>query len=283
MHILVKERWLNYKKFLLFALLLVSLFLSYFFGGGLFTLLFRFDTDAPDLAGGEEARDHFIEEGMNIHDYMNTQTCMNEIAPLIVFTFSVFFFQEKKTVFNQKYLRGQTRKRVILSALFSHSIFVGLGVYAVYLLYFIIGWFTMDIIPPLYPLTTFDAVLGSGFAENHIFAYYMLCAVYKAFCVGLFYSFFANCIALVVHKAYQAILFASLYFYGFSITCGALPLNRELFHAIQPSMIQGFDSYVYDPALIWDAFSPLCTFVIPLLISLGLIAYTLTRRERLEY
>ena len=163
-----------------------------------------------------------------------------------------------------------------------HSIFVAVGFFVVYMVYLTIGWFSMHIVPSQYPLTTFNAIFGKDFSEKNLFLYFTVCAFYKSFLFGLVYSIFSNCISLICQKAYQAILYSSLYYYGLTLLCRALPLNDEVFHAIQPAMIQGFDLFVYDPPLIWDAFSPLVTFVIPLLISTGILICFFVRGEKFE-
>lgn len=283
MNVLTKEQFLNWKKYLLLFALFLGLIISFLFASGLFELLFKFDVNAPDLVGtGEEARQALIFGCLNIHLYMDTNICMTEIAPLIIFSFSLFFFEEKKAVFFQKYVRGQSQKRVILSSLFRHSFFVAIGFYAVYIIYFIIGWNTMRIEPSQIPLTVLDGLFGSHFLENHLFLYFVVCGFFKGFMAAFVYSLLSCSICLVVQKAYQPILYSSLYYYGFTLLLSVIPLNRDLFHSIQPSMIQAFTGYVYEPPLLFDAIAPLLTLVIPLGIAVGIVIYTLKRSEKVE-
>jgi hypothetical protein len=286
MNVLAKERFINWKKFLLFFALLLALLISYLFISGLFELLFRFDVNAPDLVGRgdcvEQERQSMIYSRLNIHEYMYTVTCMTQVAPLITFAFSIFFFQEKIAIFSQKYVRGQSQKRVILSSLFSHSFYVAVGFYAVYMAYLIIGWCTMSIEPSQVPLDVFDGILGSNFAANHLFLYFTLCGFYKAFMAAFIYSLLSCSICLVVRKAYHPILYSSIYYYGFTLLLSVIPLNRDVFHSIQPGMIQGFTEYVYDPIFVFAAIAPLLTLVIPFAIAVGIVIYTLKRSEKVE-
>lgn len=283
MNVLTKERLINWRKFPLFLALFLALLISYLFTSGLFELLFRFNVNAPDLEGnGEQVKQAMIFGCLNIHTYMDTVTCMTEIAPLITFAFSLFFFQEKRAVFFQKYLRGHSQKRVILSSLFSHSFIVAVGLYAVYMIYFIIGWYTMRIEPSQVPLNVLDGMFGSHFLENHLFLYFTISGFYKAFMAAFVYSLLSCSLCLVVHKAYQPILYSTVYYYGFTLLLSVIPLNRDLFHSIQPAMIQGFTAYVYDPPLLFDAIAPLLTLVIPFTIAVGIVIYTLRRSEKVE-
>lgn len=283
MNILTKERFMNRKKFLLFFVLLLALLISFLFVSGLFELLFIFDVNAPDLVGrGEQARQSLISGRLNIHEFMYTVTCMTQIAPLITFAFSIFFFQEKRSVFQQKYVRGQSQKRVIISSLSSHSLLVAAGFYAVYMIYLLIGWCTMRIEAPQVPLNVFDGIFGSNFFEKHLFLFFTICGFYEAFTAAFVYSLLSCSICLVVRKAYQPILYSSIYYYGFTLLLSAVPLNRDLFHSIQPAMIQGFTQYVYNPVLPFDAIAPLLTLVIPFAISVGIVIYTLKRSEKVE-
>lgn len=283
MNVLTKERFMGWKKFLLFFALFLALLISYLFTSGLFELLFRFDVNAPDLVGrGEKVRQTLILGRLDIHTYMYTVSCMTQIAPLITFVFSIFFFQEKRAVFQQKYVRGQSQKRVIISSLLSHSFFVATGFYAVYMIYLIIGWCTMRIEPSQVPLNVFDGIFGRSFYENHLFLYFAVCGFYKAFMAAFTYCLLSCSICLVVRKAYQPILFSSIYYYGFTLLLSVIPLNRDLFHSIQPAMIQGFTEYVYNPVLPFDAIAPLLTLSIPFAIAVGIVIYTLKRSEKVE-
>lgn len=283
MNVLTKERFMNWKKFLLFFAQLLALLISFLFVSGLFELLFRFDVNAPDLGGrGEQVRHTLILGRLDIHEFMDTVSCMTKIAPLITFAFSIFFFQEKRAVFQQKYVRGQSQKRVIISSLLSHSFFVAAGFYAVYMIYLIIGWTTMRIEPSQVPLNVLDGVFGSNFYEKHLFLYFAICGFYKAFMAAFVYSLLSCSICLVVRKAYQPILYSSIYYYGFTLLLSVVPLNRDVFHSIQPAMIQGFTQYVYNPVLPFDAIAPLLTLVIPFAIAVGIVIYTLKRSEKVE-
>lgn len=196
--------------------------------------------------------------------------------------FFYFFFQEKKSVFYYKYIRGQSQRKVILSSLFHHSVYVAVGVFAVYMVYLTIGWFTMRIEPSQVPLTSLDGLFGSHFLENHLYLYFTVCGLYKAFVSTFVYSLLSCSLCLVVSKPYQPILYSSLYYYGLTLFLSAVPLNRDIFHSIQPAMIQGFTEYVYEPPLLFDAIAPLLTLVIPLAISVSIVIYTLRRSEKIE-
>ena len=84
-------------------------------------------------------------------------------------------------------------------------------------------------------------------------------------------------------KAYLAIIWSSVYYYGVSLVCEILPLNHELKRILSPEMVHCFTSYVYDPVNVYDAFAPMMSLVPPLVVSIVLIVYTFTRSEKVEY
>lgn len=279
MSTLEKHRLFDVKRILIYLFFLVGMFVYWLFASGMIYMLIGFDTGAPDLAGqGEAARQSMIAGNLTMDtftDIINYGVC---VFPFLIFAMAAFFYKEKDGMFTFRYTRGQSQKRVVLSTLLNYALTSAVCFYLCYLIYMTIGYFLCG---PTMGLErgAFDGVFGAGFSTSHVYCYYLIEGFFKYFLAAFVYTLFACSIALVTHKIYSCVLIPACYYYGLTLlfmVCSAIhPLI-----CFQPAYIEGFNAYMYDNPSVFTLFQISASLLIPLLISIVLIVYTLKRRER---
>ncbi len=193
---------------------------------------------------------------------------------------SVFIFsKEKKSVFMNKYLRGEKRSSVHLSTILTNSFITAFTLYLAYALFLVVGvlltnnWGQRDI------LIALDMFFGIGFSDSNYFLYFLITGIENIFLFAFVFCLFTYSISLLAKKAYVAFFIPITYYFAGNflfiyIEAINLSLNR-----LRPGFTVAIHGYGNFDALLLG----LIPLIIPFVVSLILIAVSLTRRERCDY
>lgn len=269
---LIKHRILNKYNFFVLIIILVSLFATWFITV-IYQYTFGFDIHAEDLGGnGREIQKSLLKQVLNLPMYMgSSMNASSFLLPILVPVLSVPFIREKKGLFIYRFLRNQQQSKVIVKTILSYALCTGAVFYLAYLLFLITGAIfntqesTVD-------NTIFNTFFGVHFYSNHMILYYLLEGFITFFIFSFVYSLFACSIALITHKTHYSIIIPIVYYFFFSILF-VLGFNLQL---LAPTYTIGFSAFHGFP--FYYIFTPLIT---PLIISVVITAYALTKHERI--
>lgn len=274
MDTLMRYRFFNKYRILLISLFVLGMFLTWFFNSNMYEYVFAFDYHAEDLANEEiakEVRDQLIEDTLKF-DYFIAYSYefTGLLTPFLAGITAIIFMLEKRSVFHQKYIRGQKQSSVIWSSIFWNALFTAVWMYAAYVIYCLIGT-TFNQMTIEIERNTFDAIFGAGFSKNHLLLYHLTEGFVKFFIFTFIYSFFSCAICLVTNKSYIGMTVPMIYFLCLTVLFSIVSHVRFL----SPAFTLSFSSYYgLQP---WEIFVPL---IIPILLSVGIILYSLKRSEK---
>ncbi|MCB2356554.1 hypothetical protein [Clostridium estertheticum] len=274
MNKLTKYRIFNKYRVWTLLIFVLGFFLSWFFSSHLYELIFKFNFNAPDVIGhGIEDQKFLINILLNFDDYVSsTFEYTTFLMPVFVCLLSIIYIKEKKGLLLYKYIRTQKLKKTLLNSIFTHSLYNAFTLYLGFVIFLVIG-LIINKNPVITDRTFLNSYFGNGFYFNHPVAYFLIEGIIKFFIFTFVYSIFTFSISLVTNKMRYCIIIPIVFYLFTSIIFGAGMNIQEL----TPAFTQGFSSYV--------SINPLRVFIpliIPILISVFLTIYHITRSERVE-
>lgn len=279
-------RFFNKYQIGISAVFCLSLFVAFFFTG-LYDTLFNFNFNAPDIAADPYAAQQLL---LKQHTSMNCYT--SDIypyvmmgLPILCFSLSILFFHEKNGLFQYRYTRSHSYKRVVLTSMFTRSFVNSLYFYLSFIIYFTFGYFFFGSETNLV-VHNFDGLFGTDFCLHHTYLYYMLEGFIIYFLASFVFTWLACSVAMLTNRIHNIILIPSCIYFGLSLIIGyvfSFSLGSVIVDLFQPFKFVFVSLIEWEPKdSIFNIFKCLAPLSLPLLIAIILTVITLRKDDKVD-
>ncbi len=284
-----KYRIFNKQRMILIGLSLLGMFFFWIFDSGFFEATIGFDKNAIDMTPerAPEVQKRLLSQILTFDRYMDTMGYATTIMLVLLFSTVVLFYKEKNGLFAFRYVRGESQRKVILSAIFSHALINAVLYYLIYVIYTSVGYLFIGNTMSYVPRNIFDGIFGEGFSKRLPYLYYLVQGL-PSFFIGTFvYTVTVCAVALFFRKAYQAIICMMSYYWGLQIVLEFLrctfmgPNLAWIVGTFEPIHLYGFYGYVYHNPSAGTVLQTMSSLIVPIIVSIVLLVITFRKEEKL--
>lgn len=196
----------------------------------------------------------YLQFFLHLDYYMIWLTNLFQLLLIFIFPISgVLFGQRLKTIFKLEIYRLQNKKRFMLFKIFEYSLYISLGIYIGYLIFFFIGCFICPIEQNGVPYRTmFCDIVGMNFYFNHRQLYWFTEGTIRFLFIPFVYTSFSCILALVVSKPFLIYFIPILYWYGgTALGFFVHNFNSHIYQYLSPSLIMASGGLVVNTLYIF--------------------------------